>query len=667
MPIKLTIDGRQVEVEPGATILDAAKQLGIVIPTLCHAHGVEPFASCFLCVVYVEGKRNLIPSCSAPAEEGMVVATGSDDVRAARKVALELLLSDHRGDCVAPCTMACPAGLDIPGFIRHVLDRDPAAALALIKERIPFPGVLGRLCPRYCERVCRRGQLDEPIAVCLLKRCPADKELAAGHCAVPPRQTDTGKSVAIVGAGPAGLSAAFYLLQWGHACTIYDSRPEPGGLFRYGTPQFRLPKAALAAEIEPVRQLGAAFEMGVTVGEDVTLAQLSDAHDAVLLAVGAQAAETSDLPGADLALPAMDLLRRVCEGERPAVGDHVVVIGGGQEAIDAARSAVRLGADRVSILWGKARKAMTCFSEWVDAAEAEGVAVEAETGAVRIEAAGDRFTVACERRGAAMTIDASCVVDAPVRRVDAAWAQRAGLKTSRRGLAADNKTLATSLPGVFAAGEAALGPSVAVRAVASGRLAAVAMAQYLRGEPVVGEPKAINVRLGQLSEAESAGLCREFPEQKRVRVAEANPRERGATFEEVQPGLSDEQAEAEAGRCMQCDCVARDDCKLRLVATEYGADVGRLKGERRPFERDTSHPDIAFEPGKCIACGLCVRVCAQAGEALGMTFTRRGFGVRTGVPFDKPLAQGLAEAGARCVDVCPTGALGFKWRRPSSS
>jgi NADPH-dependent glutamate synthase beta subunit-like oxidoreductase/ferredoxin len=666
MTVRLTIDGRNVEVSPGATILDAARRLGIEVPTLCHADGVPPAGSCFLCAVHVEGRANLVPSCVAPAEEGMVVTTSSEEVRAARRTALELLLSDHVGDCVAPCTRACPAGMDIPAMIRHIRRGDQRQALAVIRERIPFAGALGRICARYCERVCRRGELDEPIAICALKRFPADAALEAGLSDLPPRQRPTGRGVAVVGAGPAGLSAAFYLLQEGHACTVFDANPEPGGMFRYAVPEFRLPARALAAEVEAVRRLGAEFHMGRRLGYDLDLARLRREHDAVLLATGAASAGTLACEGAELAQPALAFLRDVAEGRRAAVPEAVVVLGGGNEAVAAAQTALRLGARRVVLACETSRQGMACFGEWVDAALAEGVRLEPEAKARRIERAGDgRLSVALERAGETVRIEAGLVIAAPVRRVDLALLRGLGLEVTGRGIAADRHTLATSADGVFAAGEVASGPGAAVRAVAAGRLAAVCIGQFLKGGPVTGEPRTVQVLMGKLSEAEHGALFREVAREPRAQQATLDAEGRRTAFAEVTAGLPEGEAVREAWRCIQCDCLARDTCKLRLYATEYGAEAGSYAGERREFQRDASHAEIVYESGKCILCGLCVRIVEQAGARPGITFKGRGFPTIAAVPFGKTVAEGLGEVGARCAAACPTGALALK--RPSET
>ncbi len=402
-------------------------------------------------------------------------------------------------------------------MMRHIRAGEPREALAAIKERIPFAGVLGRICPAYCERVCRRGDLDEPIAICALKRWPADVALEEGRIDVPPRVEPTGKRVAIVGAGPAGLSAAFYLLQDGHACTIYDANAEPGGLLRYGVPEDRLPRRVVEAEVEAVRRLGAEFEMGRRLGEDVDLDGLRREHDAMLIAAGA------------------------------SVGD------------------------------------------------------------------GDE------------------------RRADVALFQRLGLEVTARGIAADRRTLATStgrrLRGRRVGERAGRGRAGGGGGTVGGRLHRTAPGRRAGG----GRGATVSVLMGKLSEEEHAAL-----------------------FRGVEPRTRVDDPMAEAARCIQCDCLARDDCGLRDLATEYGAEPNRHRGERRAFERDDSHPRVVYEPGKCILCGLCVRIAEKAGARPGMAFEGRGFATVAAVPFGGSVAEGLGEAAVQCAEACPTGALSLK-------
>ncbi len=266
--VTLTIDGRTVDGRRGHAPSSRRRgALGIEIPTLCHVEGLEPVSSCFVCCVQVEGTRTLSPSCALPVADGMVVTTASDDIRAARRTALELLLSDHAGECVAPCAARCPAGLDIPGFVYEIASGENGRAIARIHERLSLPGALGRVCPRLCEESCRRCDWDhEGLAIGALHRYAADRNLEAASPSLPRPGRPTGKSVAIVGAGPAGLTAAFYLLQQGHACTLFDAHPLPGGMLRYGIPEYRLPRDALDAEIRRHRAARGRVPHGPALG-----------------------------------------------------------------------------------------------------------------------------------------------------------------------------------------------------------------------------------------------------------------------------------------------------------------------------------------------------------------------------------------------------------------
>ncbi|MCX5655355.1 MAG: 2Fe-2S iron-sulfur cluster-binding protein [Planctomycetota bacterium] len=298
---RLVIDGREVEVPPGATILDAARRLGIAVPTLCCLDGCTPGTSCMVCVVKVKNPDRLLPSCGMRAEDGMEVESETDEVREARRQALELLLSDHPGDCIGPCQSICPARMDIPQMIRQAAAGDWAAAAATARAALVLPATLGRICAAPCEKGCRRADHDAPLAIRLLHRRAADTDLASGKSLLPPCKPSTGKRVAVIGAGPAGLAAAWRLLQEGIACTIFDDQDQPGGMLR-GVPETELPHKVLDAEIALVARLGAAFRMRTRVGRDVALTDLQKDFDAVLLAVGSLLAAEAGLK-ADTLLP----------------------------------------------------------------------------------------------------------------------------------------------------------------------------------------------------------------------------------------------------------------------------------------------------------------------------------------------------------------------------
>jgi formate dehydrogenase major subunit len=677
--LTLTIDGRRVSVEPGSTVLEAAKRIGVRIPTLCHVPGIEPAASCYICAVQIEGRPALSPACATPVSEGMVVRTDSQDVHRARKIALELLLSDHAGECTAPCVALCPAGLDIPGFVAGVAAGDNHHAFELTAERLVLPGSLGRICPRLCEQECRRDAFGRAVAVGALHRYAADLDRAAATPYIPWCAPATGKSVAIVGAGPAGLAAAWRLLQKGHGCTLFDTHPLPGGMLRYGIPAYRLPKDALDAEIEAIKKLGARFRMGSQWGRDFTLAGLRERHDAVFLAIGAQRARALECEGEELALPGTGFLEMLAAGSPPPLGPDVLVVGGGNTALDCARSAVRLGARNVCVLYRRGRNEIPCLAQEVDAAEVEGVRFEFLVAPIRLERSGPRLRLTCRRMtlgspdgdgrrkpvavdGSDYTVECSTVISAVGQTVERALAVREGLAVTAWGIAANETTLATNLPGVFAGGDAVLGADLAVRAVAAGKLAAASIHQYLSGVPVAGEPVPFSVTFQPLDDAERAAVFRDIESAGRVRTTEIPLARRLASFDEVDLGLSGEDAAREASRCLSCGC-RKTDCSLRALASEYQADPRRFAGARRRFSRDLSHPEVAYEAGKCIGCGVCVQIAAVAREELGMALIGRGFDVVAAVPFGRPLSEGLRQSALRCAAACPTGALSLRAAR----
>ncbi|MHC4329134.1 MAG: 2Fe-2S iron-sulfur cluster-binding protein, partial [Planctomycetota bacterium] len=253
---KLTIDNREVQVADGATILDAAGKLGIEIPTLCFLEGCKPSTSCMVCVVKVEGLMSLVPACATIVREGMQVESDCKQVHEARKAALELLLSDHLGDCLGPCHTICPAQMNIPLMIRQIAAEKLSDAIATVKKDIALPAVLGRICPKPCERGCRRAAIDEAVSICLLKRYVADVDLQSASPYSPACKSGRGKRVAIVGAGPAGLAAGYYLQQAGYDCTIFDDHEKPGGMLQYGVPEEELPRYVLDNEIALIEKLG---------------------------------------------------------------------------------------------------------------------------------------------------------------------------------------------------------------------------------------------------------------------------------------------------------------------------------------------------------------------------------------------------------------------------
>jgi ferredoxin len=283
--IRFSINGKTIETRKGTTILQAASEAGIAIPSMCFLEKTDHFPSCMICVVHNAADGRLLPSCSTLAESSMKIQTDDAEVLEARKTGLELFLSDHVGDCEAPCQTNCPAYMDIPLMNRLLTSGKVHEALRVIKHDIALPAVLGRICPAPCERACRRRDVDEPVSICHLKRYVADEDLLLENPFQPEIEAPNGKSVGIIGTGPAGLSAAYFLLQKGYRCVLYDKNQLPGGALRYAIPEEKLEKSVLDQEIEIIRKMGAEFIMNHGIGEN-GLPELQNRHDCLIIATG---------------------------------------------------------------------------------------------------------------------------------------------------------------------------------------------------------------------------------------------------------------------------------------------------------------------------------------------------------------------------------------------
>lgn len=676
MTIKLTIDGTEVEAE-GGTILDAAKSIGIEIPTLCHHDELKPYGSCFLCVVQVEGRPNLLPSCATPVVDDMVVTTDSEDIRGARRMCLELLFSDHFGDCYGPCHTTCPCNIDIPGFIDYIGKGRFDEALKLIKQQLPQPASLGRVCPRPCEDACRRGLVDDPIAICSLKRFPSDVDQAAGSDYVPEVAAPTGKNIAVVGAGPAGVACAFYLAQMGHAVHVIDANEAPGGMMRYGIPSYRLPRSVIDKEVSVLERMGVTFEYGVTMGKDVSLAELRERSDAVFLGLGAQEASTMRCEGEDLpgVLSGIGFLGAVSRDETTTIGRRVMVVGGGNTAIDAARTALRCGAEKVFILYRRTRTEMPAFQPEIDAAEHEGVEIQLLAAPVKIAANGDGLDITCikmelgepdssgrrrpvPQEGSEYVIQVDNAVAAIGQRISTLGTGDTDIELSRwNSVEADEKTLQTNLPDVFTGGDCYTGADIAVRAAGHGHIAAFSIDQFIKGEKVTGNPALYRHMMGALPEIPPEVVAG-YDEKPVAAMPEIEVERARTTFDEVETGFTQATAQEEAGRCLECGCRAVNDCKIKQYGSEYNVDPQRFAGDHREFLVDDSHPHIRYEGHKCILCATCVRACEELLGNQGLALEGRGFSSRVMPPLLRKLADTLpADGWEKLVEMCPTGAL----------
>ena len=283
--IKLTIDNTPVEVEEGTTVLQAAAALGIEIPTMCYLKGHSCHPSCMVCMVKDADRGIFFTSCAMPAVEGMNIIATSEEVSDIRREALELLLSDHVRDCEAPCTLTCPAGMDIPLMNRLIANGEFEKSLEIVREEIALPLILGYICPAPCEKACRRKPIDGAVSICLLKRFTA-QDSGRRNINLLPDVVKTEKKIAIIGTGPAGLSAAFYLLRAGHGCTLFDKNELAGGAMRYNIDEEKLPRTMLDAEIDGIRQMGAVFKLNNPITPDFFETEIIPKFDAVILATG---------------------------------------------------------------------------------------------------------------------------------------------------------------------------------------------------------------------------------------------------------------------------------------------------------------------------------------------------------------------------------------------
>jgi len=701
---RITIDGLEVDVEDGATVLQAADKAGIHIPRLCYHPSLTPTGACRLCIVEVEGMKGVHTSCTLPVTPGMVVHTNTELLKHLRKHTLWLLLTDYpntrcllcpkwdecdlqtceygvpieerpsrkwevrefravvseiglpedlpypeyrprglsviedeplilidRNKCILcercikvcrdlrgigaigfiyrgrssfagappemsleesgcrfccscvevcptgalrdkvdfdgrpreevliPCKYLCPAQIDVPRYVRLIAEGRFEESLATIREKVPFPKVLGRICTHPCEDGCRRSELNEPIAIRLLKRFVADN-------ASPPKirnpRPDTGKRVAVIGAGPAGLTAAYYLRMLGHGVDLFDADPEPGGMMRFGIPEYRLPRDVLAEEVREILSTGIALHLNEKVESLDEL--FSEGFDAIFVATGAHrpvrlGIEGEDLPGV---IDGLSFLKRVNRGERVEIGERVGVIGGGNVAIDVSRVAVRLGAKDVSILYRRTRAEMPALEEEVEGALEEGIKIEYLVAPVRILDMGDGLGVELIKmrlgepdstgrarpipiEGSERTIRFDTVIVAIGQRVEVP--PGFDLRLTRQGTIEVGDDLETSRRGVFAGGDAVLGPSSVIEAIAHGRIAASSIDKFLGGEGDIEE------RLVEDRPSMWMGRIEGFASLPRLKPRHLPPEERKHNFEEVEMGFTEEEAVAEATRCLRCD------------------------------------------------------------------------------------------------------------------
>lgn len=505
--VELKIDGKTAKVEKGATILDAAGVLGIKIPTLCHRKKTGRITSCMVCAVRDIKSGQFVPSCSMPAAEGMEIETVGESVRLQRKAALDLLLSEHLGDCEAPCRRGCPASMDIPAMLRSVADQNADNTIDIIKKHIPIPAILSRVCPAPCEKVCRRGTVDSSVMISQIIKCVADEDFRKSNSYLPSTVAPGGHKIAIIGGGPAGLSAGWFLTLLGYECTIFEREKNAGGQLRKSVADEKLPHNVIDAEAGLIEKLGVRF----CFGRDMTatgLKEIRSSFDAVLIAAGSGSADL-----------------------------------------------FRLDLNKLS-----------------------------------------------------------------------------------------THTFETGTKGLFVCGSVIRPLRMAVSAVSQAFGAAQSIDRFLRGESFSQRKKRFDSRLGVLGEPDLRELMKNASPESRV--ADRSPR-----------GLTHGNIRREALRCMHCDCRKSGDCRLRDLSDEYGADQKKYIRLVSPLRLDLSHKELLFEPGKCIRCGICVRLSEIRGEKIGMAYRGRSISSEVAPPFGLTFAEALPGGATIYAEFCPTGAI----------
>ncbi len=678
--IKVTVNKREMEVYEDLTILQALLQEDVHIPHLCYDIRLERAnGNCGLCVVeLVDGEVvREVKACQTPVKEGMVINTNTPKLESYRKVRLEQILSDHNADCVAPCVQTCPANIDIQMYLRHAANGNYENALRVIKDRNPFPIVCGRVCPHPCEAQCRRNLVDTPVGINNVKRFVADWDMSREESWLPAKKDASGKKIAVVGAGPSGLATAYYSAINGHDVTVFERLPHAGGMMRYGIPEYRLPKATLDKEIDTMKRLGVKIQTGKTLGTHIRLEDLQKDFDAVYLAIGSWRAtpmsiEGENLPGVWLGI---QYLEQETKGVKIDLGDNVIVIGGGNTAIDCARVALRKGAKSVKLIYRRTQEEMPAEPYEVEEALHEGVemlflmapsSITMEDGKKKLnciemklgepDRSGRRRPVPVE--GSNIVIDADTVIGAIGQSTNTQFLYNdLPVKLNKWGdVEINGKTSQTSESNIFAGGDCVTGPATVIQAVGAGRRASDAIDSYLMKGYVHESDVDYSCSRGTMEDLPKWEF-EMMPRFARAEMPAISKEARKNNFTEVELGLDEETAKAEARRCLRCGCGSRYDCDLRKEASDHKIEYLKPVHERPFVPIVNDHPFIVRDHNKCISCGRCIAACAEVEGPDVLNFYmkhgRQLVGTKSGLPLEKTDCVSCGQ----CVNACPCGAL----------
>jgi dihydroorotate dehydrogenase subfamily 1 len=532
------------------------------------------------------------------------------------------LRAEINDNLVPPCQAGCPAGIDIQGYVALISQGKFGEAFDLIREKVPFPLVLSRICPRPCEEKCIRGKVDEPVAINALKRFVVDWQMEKGvesNLSVPnpPLPTDNSQlKVAIIGAGPAGLTCAYELTKLGYKVTVFESSSKAGGMLVLGIPGYRLPKGLVEKEIKEIEEQGVEIKLNTTIGKDLTLGDLKEmGYKAIFIATGAHKSKRLNIPGENLpgVMDGLSFLKRVNLDKQVEVGKRVAIIGGGNAALDAARSSIRLGAEEVYLIYRRTKEEMPAIPEEIEKAEEEGVKIlyltlpteiTGKNGRVNglkcvplvldeIDAEGRRKPLPISASEFLLKIDTLIVAvgqSPDLSFLDEERELRIGEDNS---IVVNPITYATSQPGIFAAGDVVKGSSSVIEAIAAGKRVAISMRRYLQGESLREDHQIDEV----IVSANKVLKEKAFVEQKkRVEISTLPIEGRRSTFREIERVLEEKEAIQEAKRCLACSCGL--GCGICEKVCIYSA-IERVGGR------------YGIDAERCDGCGLCVEVCPK--------------------------------------------------------
>jgi len=696
--VTLTIDDNEIVAEKGLTILEVAKRSDISIPTLCYVKGKPTDKPCDICVVEIADyekhglkaslkEQSFFRACSTLALDGMNIQTTSKDIITHRQDRLAEISRTHFGDCKAPCNLTCPGQINVQGYIAHVARGEYEEALRLVMERNPFPFSVGRVCPRFCETRCRRILVDDPVHINHLKRFVADWCMSHDIKLTIPKGKPTGKRIAVIGGGPSGLTAAYYLTKNGHDITVFEAAPKLGGALRYGFPEYKIPKEILDYEINTILRMGISIRLNQKWGKDFSIQELQEqGFDATFVGIGAGVDEPLEIPCSQKphVYPATKFLRIINEGKDVEFGKRAAVIGGNNIAMEVARSLVRKGVENVTIIYPRAKIEMPAHQRNIREAEKDGVQFLLMASPIEIcgksteesrlkldlirmklgepDKRGRRDPIPIPGSKNSLYVDTivSSLGQMAVKEHLEGGEIESQINLSPRNMfVANPRSSQTNIEGVFAAGDAVTGSKSVIQAVVSARRAAINIDAYVMGTEKEAAESRFNFTRGKAFDDVDLKNFEGINIKLREKMPERPPETAIQDFDEVKLGYNEKMARREADRCLSCGCTAFERCDLKSYDIEYNININKTGMGIKPFYKiDNSHPSITIDPNKCIFCFRCVRHCEY--DALEIKAQKV---VAEGHPYGlEILFNEKCVSCGKCVEYCSTGALNKKNR-----